>query len=106
MSKRPHGEYPESWTPEFREAFKTAHGWKCERCDHPHEPAAGYTLTVAHLDNNKANCEPWNLASLCQRCHLSIQGRVDMEQGWMLEHSEWMRPHVEGMLAWLKKQKQ
>lgn len=27
-------------------------------------------LTVAHLDHNPANCDPANLAALCQRCHL------------------------------------
>jgi hypothetical protein len=37
------------------------------------------------------------LAALCQRCHLTIQGRVNMFQGWLLEHSPWMKPHVEGM---------
>ncbi|GAH88897.1 unnamed protein product, partial [marine sediment metagenome] len=32
-------------------------------------------LTVHHLDGNKANCEDWNLAALCQRCHLR-KGRI------------------------------
>lgn len=27
-------------------------------------------LTTAHLDHNPANCEPANLAALCQACHL------------------------------------
>lgn len=27
-------------------------------------------LTVAHLDHNKKNNRFWNLAALCQRCHL------------------------------------
>lgn len=33
----------------------------------------GFTLivlTVAHLDHNKKNNRFWNLAALCQRCHL------------------------------------
>jgi len=42
------------------------------------------------------NSEPWNLAVLCQRCHLSIQGRVNMFQDYMLDHTDWMQPHVEG----------
>ena len=36
--------------------------------------AAGYTkiiLTVAHLDRNRRNNDPSNLAALCQRCHLN-----------------------------------
>lgn len=95
------GEYPSTWTKEFRNEFRAARGNKCERCGHSNDPENGYALTIHHLDNNKSNCEEWNLAALCQRCHLKIQGRVDMFQGWMFEHSEWMKPHVEGMMkAW------
>ena len=28
------------------------------------------TLTVAHLDHTPGNCDPSNLAALCNRCHL------------------------------------
>lgn len=28
-------------------------------------------LTVAHLDHNPQNCDPSNLVSLCQKCHLN-----------------------------------
>ena len=57
-------------------------------------------LTVHHLDGNKANCCWWNLASLCQRCHLQIQGKVKMARVWPWEHSEWFRPYVAGYYAW------
>lgn len=90
------GQYPKSWTKEFRNAFREARGNKCERCNRSHNPENGYALTIHHLDNDKANCEEWNLAALCQRCHLHIQGKVEMNQGWMFDHSEWMRPHIEG----------
>lgn len=56
-------------------------------------------LTVHHLDGNKANCRWWNLASLCQRCHLTIQGRVRMEQVYPFEHSEWFKPYAAGYYA-------
>lgn len=59
-------------------------------------------LTVHHLDGNKANCEKWNLAALCQRCHLQIQGKVKMDQLFfaeLLDVSEWFKPHLEGYLA-------
>ena len=56
-------------------------------------------LTVHHLDGDKSNCEWWNLAALCQVCHLIIQGKVRMEQVWMLEHSEWFKPYVAGYMA-------
>jgi 5-methylcytosine-specific restriction endonuclease McrA len=29
-------------------------------------------LTIAHLDQDTKNNEPWNLLALCQRCHLKI----------------------------------
>ena len=66
-----------------------------ERCSHPQD-GKQRMLTVHHLDLNKSNVEDWNLASLCQGCHLSVQGRVDMSRDYMLDHSSWMIPHVEG----------
>lgn len=58
-------------------------------------------LTVHHLDGDKANCRWWNLASLCQRCHLYIQGKVVMERVYPHEHSEWFKPHAAGYYAWV-----
>ena len=57
-------------------------------------------LTVHHLDGNKLNCRWWNLAALCQKCHLTIQGRVKLHRPWILDHSEWFRPYVAGYYAW------
>ena len=56
-------------------------------------------LTVHHLTGVKHDCRWWNLASLCQRCHLTIQGRVRMEQVYPYEHSEWFKPHAAGYYA-------
>lgn len=56
-------------------------------------------LTVHHLDGNKANCRWWNLAALCQRCHLQVQGKVQMARVWPWEHSEWFQPYVAGFYA-------
>jgi len=89
------GDYPPDW-PEIARAVKEAANWTCERCGHYHDPERGYTLTVHHLTMQKDCCELWNLAALCQRCHLRIQGRVDFNQQYMLPHSSWMVPHVEG----------
>lgn len=57
-------------------------------------------LTVHHLNNVKADCRWWNLAALCQRCHLTIQGCVVMTRKWPWEHTEWFRPYVAGFYAW------
>ena len=92
-------DYPRDW-PEIAKRAKDEAGWRCKRCDHSHDIASGYVLTVHHLDGDKANCRWWNLAPLCQRCHLHIQGRVIMDQRFIFEHSEWFKPYVAGFYAW------
>lgn len=86
----------------IHKALKDKWGWKCERCGHPHDVESGHVLTVHHLDLNKSNNADWNLACLCQKCHLSIQGRVFMPQSYMFDHSEWFKPHLEGYLKSLQ----
>jgi hypothetical protein len=56
-------------------------------------------LTVHHMDGDKANCEWWNLLALCQRCHLTIQTRLNPELTYFLEHSAWAKPYVAGFYA-------
>lgn len=90
--------YPDDWKA-IAARTKEAARWRCVRCRHSHDPKSGHTLTVHHLDMDKANCDWWNLAALCQRCHLKIQGRVQMDQGYLFEHAEWMKPYVEGRAA-------
>jgi hypothetical protein len=93
--------YPPNWK-EIATRIKTAAGWRCERCAEPHRLEGNWILTVHHLDGDKANCADWNLAALCQRCHLTIQGRVKMDQMFfdgIISVSEWFKPHYEGYLA-------
>lgn len=92
------GTYPAEWKA-IAQAVKDAAGWVCVRCQHPHDPATGYCLTVHHLTGEKDNCRWWNLAALCQRCHLHIQAKVIMERVWMWEHSAWFKPYVAGYYA-------
>jgi hypothetical protein len=92
--KSPEGsKYPDNWK-EIAKAVKDEADWKCVRCGKLHDPENGYTLTVHHLDINPENSAWWNLAPLCQRCHLSIQSKVIMERPYMFSHSEWFRPYV------------
>lgn len=102
MSRKGIGEYPDGW-PEYARQLKEAAGWKCIRCQHPHDPSTGYTLTVHHLTMNKA--EPfehwWAFAALCQRCHLTIQSKVVLERAWYLPHSEWFKPYAAGYYAYI-----
>lgn len=87
--------YPKDW-PAISRSVKDKAGWCCVRCGHKHDVASGYVLTVHHLDGIPENVEDYNLAALCQRCHLKIQARVDMDQGFMFAHSDWMQPFIEG----------
>ncbi len=98
MTRRSKGIYPPNWK-EIAQSVKEEAGWKCVRCGHDHDPKAGYTLTVHHLDLDPSNCAWYNLAPLCQRCHLQIQAKVVMERMWYLEHSEWFKPFVAGYYA-------
>lgn len=56
-------------------------------------------LTVHHLNGIKYDCRWWNLTSLCQRCHLTIQAKVYMERPWNKPHTEWFKPHAAGFYA-------
>ncbi len=98
MPRKSKGEYPPDWK-EIATQVKQAAGWRCIRCGEHHNPERGYCLTVHHLDLDPSNCRWWNLAALCQRCHLHIQAKVVMERPWMFEHSAWFKPYVEGYHA-------
>jgi len=73
------GEYPPDW-PDIAFAKKQSVAWRCEHCNHEHEPETGYVLTVHHLDGNKSNCSSENLAALCQKCHLHLQASLQPGQ--------------------------
>lgn len=94
----PRGQYPEDWA-DLALRVKGAADWSCIRCGHVHDPASHYVLTVHHLDGDKSNSAWWNLLALCQRCHLSIQGRVNPDQQYCLEHTAWFKPYAAGYYA-------
>jgi hypothetical protein len=92
------GAYPPEW-PAVAWLVKTAASWRCERCRTLHG-AVPHVLTVHHLDGDKANLEHWNLAALCQRCHLQVQARVAFYQDWPFPHTAWMARHVADYNEW------
>lgn len=47
--------------------------WNCTRCGHPHDPPAGFTLTVQHLDRDITNPDAL-IQAMCQRCHMREMG--------------------------------
>lgn len=90
------GTYPAHW-PDIALTVKRDANWECIRCGHGHDPATGYCLTVHHFDGDKGNCQRWNLMALCQRCHLSVQARVDPRVPLMFEPADWAKPYLVGM---------
>ena len=96
----PCGEYPPEWK-WLADATKESVRGICIRCDMYHDPPSGYCLTVHHFDGDKSNCEWWNLMALCQRCHLTIQAKVNPDQDYMFELSTWIKPYVAGRRAFL-----
>lgn len=93
MPRKSTSAYPPNWK-QIAQTVKDAARWTCARCGKLHDPGNGYTLTVHHLDLDPANCAWWNLAPLCQRCHLAIQAKVDMKRDWMFDHTPWFQPYA------------
>jgi hypothetical protein len=111
------GEYPTDWHALARQVKEEA-GERCIRCFHPNDGPYVRTglsycdakcthekngkqrvLTVHHLDGDRSNSRWWNLLPLCQVCHLQIQAKVDPDQVYLWEHSEWFKPYVAGYYA-------
>lgn len=92
--------FKNNYNPDGKEKRRLAResvGNKCIRCGSPSVP--GRILTTHHFDGDKSNDEWYNLLPLCQVCHLHIQAKVDPEQPWMFEHSNWLKPYVAGFYA-------
>lgn len=103
-ANRHRGQYPENWKA-IAQQVKDEEGWRCERCKAAHNPdnRTGHVLTVHHLDGDKSNCARWNLAALCQKCHLKLEHSVNMDQFILgFRVSPWFKKHYDG---WLEAQK-
>jgi hypothetical protein len=106
----PFDSYPDDW-PTIAARIKAKANHRCEKCGvtDSHNPADGNCLTVHHLVPTKQLCEDWNLAALCQRCHLILQGTdlnvdFDLHQTFFsfFEVPAWFKPHLDGFLQWRK----
>jgi hypothetical protein len=59
------------------------------------KPSSCTMLVLHHLDDNKRNLLPWNLAALCQRCHRQVQRTLDFYQANLTgAYPRWLRAHV------------
>jgi hypothetical protein len=94
--------YPANWQA-IALGVKEKADWCCQecgrRCQRPDESMAQlrsrigkarprqYLLTVAHLDQNPANCDDDNLKALCTVCHLRYDRQFRARQRALLR--EW-----------------
>jgi hypothetical protein len=90
------GAYPTDWR-ELARLVKDEAGWCCVRCGHAHDRASGYVLTVHHFTGDKSNCARWNCIPLCQRCHLSVQARVNPAVAILTDPAPWAMPYISGL---------
>ena len=92
--------YPDNWK-QLSEDRKAEVGHKCERCNvrDSHDPKDGNCLTVHHLVPDTTINETWNLAALCQRCHLHMKN-VNLYQGYLFEITGWLKWHLDGFIEW------
>ena len=92
--------YPDDWEA-IAYRRKCEENWRCERdgcrVAHDPDPKTGNCLTVHHLDGDKTNNADWNLAVLCQRCHLVMQ-QIVMDQMLLplFVPSPWFMKHLDG----------
>jgi hypothetical protein len=98
----PTGEYPPNWEDVSRRVKERAR-WQCELCGAKNGPSPN-VLTVHHLDGDKWNLLSWNLAALCQRCHLRVQATFDFYQTALMGvYPRWLQVHVKGYNGWAEK---
>ncbi len=90
------GTYAADWQA-IAQRVKADADWHCVRCRYPHDPQSGHTLTVHHFDGDRANNARWNLMALCQKCHLSVQGRVNPKDPLLFAPSFWAIPYLVGL---------
>lgn len=82
MSPMDRSKYPDDWDAISRRV-RERDGDRCRTCgvanralvERPGGKTTRVVLTVAHLvDRDPMNCADENLAALCQRCHLVLDG--------------------------------
>lgn len=72
-------EYPPEWTKELRRSIRRRDSYTCQICDESNKTQR-LILDVHHIDEDKNNCSPSNLITLCKSCHCKLHGgtaRID-----------------------------
>lgn len=69
--------YTAEFTPRLKRCIRDRDGRACQLCGVTQENYPR-TLAVHHIDYDKANCQPWNLITLCTGCNT----KVNSARGW------------------------
>lgn len=66
--------YTFDWTDDLRKSIRKRDNWTCQMsdCGIHQDELDGFQkqLAIHHIDYNKKNCNPDNLITLCQSCHM------------------------------------
>ena len=68
--------YPPEYTYKLRRSIRKRDDFRCVNCGKTEEAEIRTTtdavLKVHHIDEDKKNCDPSNLVTLCQDCHTNL----------------------------------
>lgn len=76
--------YSVDWTRTLRRAIRERDHYICQICG---ELQGDIAFDVHHIDYDKKNCNPDNLATLCRRCHMKTNQNREY---WLRYFSFWM----------------
>lgn len=76
--------YPEEWAEELREKIRKRDNYQCQLCRMKQEES-NRALDVYHIDNDRINCQPENLITLCRSCHSKIVPLKELGYRFLLE---------------------
>lgn len=63
--------YPDCWTISFTDEIRRRDGFLCQMCG-VEQIVGERRFHVHHIDENKENCDPENLITLCPKCHVRV----------------------------------
>lgn len=58
--------YPCGWTKALKTSIKERDGHTCQHCG---KEGGSVSFDVHHTDYDRNNLDPWNLITLCKKCH-------------------------------------
>lgn len=63
--------YSDDFTRQLKETIRLRDGYRCQLCGAP-EIENNAKLSIHHINYDKKDCRPYNLISLCKKCHIKV----------------------------------